>query len=151
MNTNTLVKKIGQELARIRKQGNGVLTAESVVAFAKNADTALHQKFEWNDKIAGHKYRLEQAARIIQAHVVIDKTTHEAVRVYASSPQKQGEYRLATEAEQKAPPEDVRLQNAIRELRGIRMRYNDLKELKPVMDAIAQVQSMLSDDETKAA
>lgn len=46
---------------------HGVLTAEKVVAEAADPDHALHGSFEWDDTIAGHAYRCEQARAMIRS------------------------------------------------------------------------------------
>jgi hypothetical protein len=43
----------------------GELTPDAVVADAKRKDSPLHGYFEWDDKQAGHKFRLMQARRLI--------------------------------------------------------------------------------------
>jgi hypothetical protein len=44
---------------------DGRLSPQGVVNEAKRKDSPLHDQFEWDDKVAGVKYRLEQAARLI--------------------------------------------------------------------------------------
>ena len=58
--------KVSQELEEIRKRHIGILRPRDVVKYAENPDTALHDKFEWDDSLAGAKYRLQQAAEIIR-------------------------------------------------------------------------------------
>ena len=43
---------------------NGKITTELVVDTAKDPDNVLHTSFEWNDKVAGHQFRLEQAEHL---------------------------------------------------------------------------------------
>lgn len=53
------------------------LTAELVVEAATPADHPLHNRFEWDDSVAGHKYRLHQATeliRSIEVNFVVDET-----------------------------------------------------------------------------
>jgi len=56
---------IDTELARLYQQRNE-LTADIVLAAAKKPSSPLHAAFEWDDKVAGHKWRLDQAWRLIQ-------------------------------------------------------------------------------------
>ncbi len=46
---------------------HGSLSSEIVVKEARKFGHPLHNEFEWDDKKAGHKYRLEQALSIIMA------------------------------------------------------------------------------------
>jgi hypothetical protein len=54
-------------LQEIYDRHEGTLTAELVVATAKPSSHPLHDRFEWNDRIAGHKYRLVQASELIRS------------------------------------------------------------------------------------
>lgn len=48
-----------------------------VIKAASNENHPFHDHFKWNDRIAGHKYRLEQARGLIRS--VFVKITHERV------------------------------------------------------------------------
>lgn len=72
-------KKVWQdELAKLASENDGCLVAETVVVKATDPSHPLHEAFEWNDKIAGHRYRVEQANEYIRTvrieHKTIDKT-----------------------------------------------------------------------------
>lgn len=45
----------------------GRLSREIVTAEAAEREHPLHIHFEWDDKIAGHQYRLIQAERLIES------------------------------------------------------------------------------------
>lgn len=47
------------------------VTAEAVVESASHPDHALHRFFEWEDGIAAHQYRLEQARSLIRTIKVV--------------------------------------------------------------------------------
>lgn len=49
---------------------DGTLTAKGVLKKAKAKTHELHGQFDWNDTIAGGKWRLEQARRLIRSVVV---------------------------------------------------------------------------------
>lgn len=46
---------------------HGGLSPELIVEAARPKTHPLHGRFEWNDKIAGHEYRLIQAAEMIRS------------------------------------------------------------------------------------
>ena len=48
----------------------GYLTAELVVKEATDPEHVLHSHFEWDDSIAGHKYRLIQGQQMIRSITV---------------------------------------------------------------------------------
>lgn len=60
----------GRELRRI-EQERGHLSSEAVVDEARPDDAALHPAFEWDDSVAGERYRMQQAATLIRAVVVV--------------------------------------------------------------------------------
>jgi hypothetical protein len=49
----------------------GALTPDAVVEEAAAADHPLHDRFEWDDELAGHEYRVIQAGRLIRSVKVI--------------------------------------------------------------------------------
>lgn len=62
---------IGDTLEQIRKDHGGGLTTQHVVVAAKPKKSVLHGYFEWDDKVAARKHRLEQARYIIRAIVIV--------------------------------------------------------------------------------
>ena len=58
---------VAAELARLHE--NGRVTAEDFVEAAKPKSSPIHEVLEWNDKVAGHEYRLIQARTVIRAVV----------------------------------------------------------------------------------
>ncbi len=60
---------IKQELEALAEANNGILRPEIVVEFARDAKTALHSRFEWDDTEAAKQYRLWQARQIIKVAI----------------------------------------------------------------------------------
>ena len=60
----------GAELDRIAR-ARGHLSSHAVVEEARPVDAALHPAFEWDDTSAGERYRVQQAATLIRAVVVV--------------------------------------------------------------------------------
>lgn len=56
------------ETARLIELYNrdGKLTAETVLDDARSADSPFHHAIEWDDAIAAHEHRLEQARQIVR-------------------------------------------------------------------------------------
>lgn len=69
-------------LRAIYAQNDGVLTPAAVVEASRPEDAPLHDRFEWDDSIAGPRYREVQAAQIIRSvHIpVITDTERGPVR-----------------------------------------------------------------------
>ena len=49
---------------------DGGLTPQRMVDDARPEDSPMHEEFEWDDRIAGEKYRIEQARAVIR-HIVV--------------------------------------------------------------------------------
>ena len=45
---------------------NGVYTPDGIVEAARDPANPLHPQFEWDDTVAGHRYRLNQARALIR-------------------------------------------------------------------------------------
>jgi len=63
---NKKIKFIRNELERIRALHGGILQAYDVLTEARNPDSPLHPMFEWDDQVAAHQYRLDQARALIR-------------------------------------------------------------------------------------
>lgn len=50
---------------------NGEITPEQVVEDARPVDSPLHPYFEWNDSLAAHNWRIEQARRLLQSFELV--------------------------------------------------------------------------------
>lgn len=76
---------IGAELARIYTQ-HGELKTKQVVDEARPEDAALHPAFEWDDDVAGERYREIQARSLIRAIEIVNPKTQESRSVYVHVP-----------------------------------------------------------------
>ena len=72
-------RAVRDEIQRIADHHNGRITPEQVVESASHPTSPLHDLFEWDNKQAGHKYRLGQARAIIRSMTV--KVTVESRKV----------------------------------------------------------------------
>lgn len=76
-------KKLAAELKKI-EDGQGRLTPEAVVKVAKSARHPLHGEFEWDNSIAGHRWRIQQARELINSvHVIIERRGQSTARSVA--------------------------------------------------------------------
>jgi len=74
---------IAEELELIRTINGGLLDPAEVVEYAKNPDTLLHNKFEWDDSKAAYAHRLQQARMIIRLKLtVVDTKTEDPGNVF---------------------------------------------------------------------
>ena len=76
---------IGETLEAIRKKNNGMLETEAVLAAAKSKRSKIHAAFEWDDKKAGHEYRLIQVRQMIRAVIILNGDQEEPAYVHISA------------------------------------------------------------------
>ena len=79
------------------------LTAKRLVDVSRDESAPLHAEFEWDDSVAGEKYREEQARKIIQ-HLIIVRSDIETEReIKLEAKQEQKEYYPGYEWEEESP------------------------------------------------
>lgn len=111
---------------------------QEIVEKARDTSTELHKCFDWNDSIAGEKWRLEQARKITYFLVIQEEQIPEnrpEIR-YFMKPKKQEGYK-PTEIVIKVQDEyQALLTQAWAELQIFKKKYECLKELQEIFDLI---------------
>ena len=116
------------------------ITPENVLDKAKNEQTELHKCFEWDDTVAGEKYRLIQARDIIRHFVIVTPEENED-----EEPIKVRSYQVTTKTNVYEPtrvflqkPDEYKalLERAKTELGYFKRRYQTLVELEEVFESI---------------
>jgi hypothetical protein len=135
---------------------DGKLTAQAVVDAAREESSPLHGYFEWDDNKAANEYRLLQARKLIRVVVQpCEPLDNQPMHVYQSLVTDRvvpgGGYRtteaiLSTEAWR-----NTLLEQAKRELVGVRNKYASLTELAKVWTAIDTVTPKLIEHVTEYA
>jgi hypothetical protein len=132
------------ELVQVREASGGTLPPESVVEFAKDPKTALHERFEWDDSVAGHEYRLWQARQLIAAvvHILPNHNSDPIkVRAYISLPsdrQSGGGYRYVEDVVKDDGKRQELLDMLLEDIQRLQVKYAAYRTLAPVMDAISK-------------
>ena len=112
------------------------ITPQNVVNLARNENSKLHNDFEWDNEIAGEKYRLSQAREMIQLLAFKPKEEiHEPTRVYQISTEKTV-YKPVEVILQNNDEYQNLLKRALLELESFKKRYSTLVELEEVFLAI---------------
>lgn len=136
--------KVGKELESIKDIGE--LTNKEILEYVeKHRDTELAKCFEWDNEIAGKKYRLKQATDILcSISIVIDENKEpiEKTRVYVSTKKKDDEQRtfkklvdvLDDDEEYKAL-----VQKARKELDSCQEKYRSIIKLQDLKDIIFDI------------
>ncbi len=144
--TITKPQTIKDELETIRRSNNGLLDPVLVVDYARDEDTLLHNKFEWDDTVAGEQYRIWQARHIIRLELTVIGNTRNngQMRTYVSliadrrSENERG-YRSLVEV---LSDEELKLQlleEAKADMLLFKRKYRMLVELSEVFEAMDRV------------
>lgn len=144
---------IVHELEAVRAEDpHGLLRPEAVVQRASDPSNPLHASFCWDDSVAAHRHRLEQARALIRVSVTLLPGRAEPVRAYVSlttdrasgqEGAEAGGYRPVAEVLQHDGLRKIMLEDALAELRAFQVKYARLEELASVFEAarLAQEQA----------
>lgn len=136
-------QKIGEALTKISVTNGGHLVPAAVVDAARDAKSVLHKHFEWNDKIAAEKFRLDQARSLIRSiHVESADTESGVARAFLSIREKSGvSYRTIEDVLSSADLQQRIVAQAERDLISFETRY---KNLTDICDLIRQARERLA-------
>ena len=118
---------------------DGVVTPDRVVEFAADPATALHKRFEWDNDVAGHEYRLHQARQIIHSIKVTFEGPSERVVKYTSliADRRNGDsYRRTENILNNADYRRMLVRQALKDFTSARLRYKHLHELAELFEAV---------------
>lgn len=133
------------ELRRLANECGGMLSPENVVSAASSPTSPLHKYFEWDDTEAARRYRLSQAQEILRItveYLPVDGK-REPVRVFVSLTTDRGSgkgsYRITADVASDEQLYAQLLQDAKDDIDVFRKKYSRLKEMEPVLRAMAEV------------
>lgn len=131
---------VGKVFEQLESTDDG-LTCKSLVDASRDEGAPLHSYFEWDDAIAGEKYREVQAGRIIRAVMWRSDDNEESKepQVRGWLPVTQGEKRSYVNVQLVAStPEylDQILSDAYRDAAAFKRKYSALKEVAVIISAI---------------
>lgn len=141
----------GEEIAKIQKEKGGNFRPSDVVEAARPADNPLHDYFDWNDKAAAERWRINQAGCLIR-HLevtVITDGVEQKVRAFLNVTVEEGgeESFVYTDVRTVGRDEQLRhqvIEGALAELKGWQRRYRTYQELGEIFSAIEKTQSLFS-------
>lgn len=120
-----------ETLLAIRAQ-RGVLTPRLVLDEARDESHPLHDRFEWDDGVAGEKYRLNQAHELIRSVRIVyrrDPDQKVDVRAFHAIRRENGHvYEPAEEVVRDEVATRIILSDMEREWRQLQDRYGAFKE-----------------------
>ena len=133
-----------EELEQIRSEHGGILYPSDVVEYAKDSNTELHQRFDWDDSSAAHQYRLWQARHIINVHVTVLKRDDIKVDTYVSLRADRNDgcergYRSMIEVMSNPLLRSTLLEEAMRDFERWEEKYKSIQELADIFAAAKTV------------
>ena len=114
----------------------GELNAELVVKVATNPDHPLHSRFEWDDAIAGHKYRLSQASELLRVTYRPDPKKANDLRAFVAvrgENTPRAEYVPTEKAMSDPLQRQIVLRTMQREWQAFKARYEQMAEFADVI------------------
>lgn len=144
---NQLTKEKQKELLKIQKRNSGFLRPESVVKAAASPNSVLHDSFDWDDSVAGHHWRLEQARRLIRMAVIVLDSSDEPTRMFVSFKDERNEtegYRSIVDVLSDKDLTRKMLQEALSDLKSIQRKYKNLEELSQLKNVVDLLEARLS-------
>jgi len=126
---------------------DGRLTPEAVVRAAKNPKSPLHDRFEWDDSVAAHKHRLEQARCLIRSVMVTITTETKTISTvhYVRDPSAEPEQGYVSIAQLRSEPENARvmLLRAFDQAKTYLSRAEDFADVLGQREAVESVSRKL--------
>lgn len=134
---------VGQELEKLELDGE--FSRRDIVRFAKhNEDSELYKCFEWDDTIAGEKYREHQAGLILSSISIVvsrDDKEEETTRAYVSIKNVDGERKHKNIARVLEVDDEYQQlkRKAYSELNNCKERYEKLIELEDLKEIVFEL------------
>lgn len=129
--------KYQEIITQLAEKNGNELTPTEVVEEARLLESPLHKAFEWNDSIAGEKYRLMQARLMIYSvKVTIEGKRHPAfisARVIVDKKPMRKYFPIDKIVTDEKLHSSI-LFGAIKELRHFQRKYGSLEELKGIIN-----------------
>jgi len=127
------------ELTRIQ-QRDGDLTAKAVVNESRPNEAPLHPIFEWDDEVAGERYREHQATNLIRSVRVVEEAPTEPIEVKSvtvttpafvnvSPVGTPGVYKNPTEVAESVSYLAIATENAVRQVAAAQRALEDLRRI----------------------
>lgn len=136
---------ISAELLKL-KNADGIINPTEVVKWAKrNTKSHLHANLEWDDAVAGDRYRVWQVRALISVHIVDADGGRRFVSLSIDRKHDGSNgYRPLDEVIARQDLREVMLADALADLERIQARYTKLTELAPVWEGAARVRERRS-------
>jgi len=132
---------IGEELLALRSKQNGRINPTDAVKWArKHTKSRLHDALEWDDAVAGERYRIWQVRALIGAYV-LDVSTGDRQFISLTIDRSEGGYRPLSEVISSPDLREIMVADALAELERVQRRYQRVSELQEVWRAADTVRA----------
>ncbi len=145
---------IEKRLERLIELGGGKLTPASVVSDASDPASPLHSCFEWDDSVAAHKYRLEQARVLIRSVKCVSVIDHRRISAVAyvhdpTTPDKAGYVKTESLSERERAVAAINLEfervaSSLRRCKSIAAVLELESELESLLEGVSSISSKIS-------
>lgn len=129
------MSKVRDELQRIYDR-DGLLSPEVVVKEARKKSSPLHGSFDWDDKTAGHSWRLFQARKLIgrfRIHVEVEPDVYVHPRAFQAVPKDDDmsryDYRSTADVMDNPEWKERVFRDCVRDMRALQHKYEALVDL----------------------
>ena len=127
--------KVAEELLQLGDE----YSLSDVVKKARNEDSEMHGVFEWDDSIAGEKYREHQAGKMVRNIVFVKESNSKEksnVRFFMSTGNRDRTYSPTKLIVRNRSAYEELLDRALNELRAFKNKYQALSELEEILALI---------------
>ena len=124
------------ELSKLKEK-----TPHNIVELARDENNPLHGEFEWNDTVAGEKYREIQAREMLRCiiqHEEDESGKEITIRAFVNTTETNVYDTIEAVVSNETEYENL-LKTALKELESFKKKYHSLKELKPVFEAMKEL------------
>jgi hypothetical protein len=142
---------IGEEITRLRARHGAARLPSAFVDASRPVDAPCHAVFEWDDTIAGERYRRRQAGDCIRNIITVqdEHVEVESFRAFVSVRMDADDGRRSVyvplyEAMSDAGLRQQLLADALRDLEALERKYRGLGELAGVFRAAARTRKALA-------
>ena len=147
-------QRYGERLEVLFEENDGIVTPDIVVDDARKEESPLHEYFDWDDAVAGDKWRKTQAGYLLRSiHVVIKRDdgeeedtrfTYNVTVTEQDDDEEEPEERsvyvsvqtVLTDAEKRAQV----IERAWKQLKSWQSRWQQYKEFSKVFAAISEIE-----------
>lgn len=140
------------ELEKIEKKYNGMISPQIVVEEAKDEKNPLHKWFNWDDSVAGEKWRLHQARLLINSiRVKIDfdkgtSTYRKYLNVFINNSESKDPQRYYVNTKTVLKNENLKQQiliKAMKEIEYWEKTYKEYNELNEIFNSIKRTKNRI--------